>query len=750
MSESRRSLRKVVTSVRLAPLFSPPKKDREKRSRIHIASKHAFCISDFDSADSDSQPDSDVDTRVQKKSKTNSAVRLSSKVPVVPSVSLAPLFSPPTGKRTGDKRARNQKIIDNFDSEPGDSDFRTDSDAASRAQKKSKKKSAVLHLPSTVFPLSSTVSPAPISSTHEEDEIDFKVLPTLAACKLMSKKELIVWCDKFKLTGHSGLNVSDLAQFVHIQVGELLLHPWCDGSAVTEDASQWHQPDPRKSWEEDSNRPRSGPTDYFFLQQPNKENVVSFFDILWPKSFLVSVVQWSNKYLVKMVLSSSCPIYMQKAVGLGWTSTSVSIDIGAALSELKAYVACMLIQGISPRKSWEDHFSSNVSLRSHVASIFRKRRFLELKRFIHFYDCTIPSLNIGDKLHKIRALVEHLNTKQQALYIPSQDLSVDESCVPYKGKKCPLSIQYNPNKPNKHHIKVWVLAEAKQQQLYSPDVTMVTSTADSTISEESKVWKIESDRLPSGYPVEFVFFCGKEGSASHGHAAVNTLETQANGDSVVRGLTDSLFLRCPGKYHIFFDNYFSTESLVHHLAKSGMYGTGTIRESRTGVLASGINVGKLKIPGESVLRVREFPSSVELDSYYSLVRWKDKKEVLVISSGFRASMGGVSERLPGGGIALKKCPLPICGYRQCMNGVDLFDHRLQSYAPKIISHAWWQAIWVYLLGMSLVSMHHLYKSIGGKLGPKKFFVCLAEGARPPLAALIVSAYNSSGYQAFSS
>ena len=39
-----------------------------------------------------------------------------------------------------------------------------------------------------------------------------------------------------------------------------------------------------------------------------------------------------------------------------------------------------------------------------------------------------------------------------------------------------------------------------------------------------------------------------------------------------------------------------------------------------------------------------------------LTRWKDKKEVLVISSGFRASMGGVSERLPGGGIALKNAP----------------------------------------------------------------------------------------------
>ena len=89
------------------------------------------------------------------------------------------------------------------------------------------------------------------------------------------------------------------------------------------------------------------------------------------------------------------------------------------------------------------------------------RRFELILRFIHLNDSeTQPSRGEPgfDKLYKIRPLLELLLEKYKDCYTPSQNLSIDEGMISFKGR---LSfLQYLPKKPHKWGMKGWVLADS--------------------------------------------------------------------------------------------------------------------------------------------------------------------------------------------------------------------------------------------------------------------------------------------------
>ena len=63
-----------------------------------------------------------------------------------------------------------------------------------------------------------------------------------------------------------------------------------------------------------------------------------------------------------------------------------------------------------------------------------------------------------DKLYKIRPLLDKVISAFKSVYIPQQNISIDESIIGFKGR---LSfIQYMPKKPTKWGVKAWVLAES--------------------------------------------------------------------------------------------------------------------------------------------------------------------------------------------------------------------------------------------------------------------------------------------------
>lgn len=88
-------------------------------------------------------------------------------------------------------------------------------------------------------------------------------------------------------------------------------------------------------------------------------------------------------------------------------------------------------------------------------NIISQDRFLLLLRLLHFND----NLNQikGDRLHKVRPIIESLKKKFKTIFKPNQKLYIDESIVEWKGR---LSFkQYIPSKRHRFGIKMFILCD---------------------------------------------------------------------------------------------------------------------------------------------------------------------------------------------------------------------------------------------------------------------------------------------------
>lgn len=94
------------------------------------------------------------------------------------------------------------------------------------------------------------------------------------------------------------------------------------------------------------------------------------------------------------------------------------------------------------------------------------KKFLRIKRCLHFVDNTILTTATGDnrKLKKIWPVIEHLNNKFSSLYLPERHISIDEPLLLWKGR---LSfIQLIATKGARVGIKSYELCESRTGYLW--------------------------------------------------------------------------------------------------------------------------------------------------------------------------------------------------------------------------------------------------------------------------------------------
>ena len=170
-----------------------------------------------------------------------------------------------------------------------------------------------------------------------------------------------------------------------------------------------------------------------------------------------------------------------------------------------------------------------------IADVFSRKRWEDLKKYLHFNDNTFMPAKTdknGDKLFKIRPLVDKLVKKFQE--IPQQQmLCIDEQIVPYKGRASLK--QYNPQKPNKWGYKIFVLCDT------------------------------------NGLTHNFEIYTGKI------EPAPNEPDLQPSSNIVLR-LAQTIPVNM--SHLLFFDNWFSSLPLVVVLEKKGIHALGTVRQNR--------------------------------------------------------------------------------------------------------------------------------------------------------------------------
>ena len=123
--------------------------------------------------------------------------------------------------------------------------------------------------------------------------------------------------------------------------------------------------------------------------------------------------------------------------------------------------------------------------------------------------------------------------------------------------------------------------------------------------------------------------------------------------------------------HVFFDNFFSSSTLIKMLHDNGLYGLGTVRSD------------KITMPQvEKNKEMKQGDSKCKFYSHISCIKWYHKKSVMLLGSHSEepASISTVKRRLKGSSSKIPvNCPNGIKLYDCKIGGVNLMDQLKSAY-----------------------------------------------------------------------
>ncbi|GBO03512.1 PiggyBac transposable element-derived protein 4 [Araneus ventricosus] len=336
--------------------------------------------------------------------------------------------------------------------------------------------------------------------------------------------------------------------------------------------------------------------------------------------------------------------------------------------EMKRFIALLLLQGIV-QKPMEKWFWSKRPILStpFFGNIMSEIKYGLIMKFLHFEnsDAFDENLHLNPKFRKVSELHSMLVQRFKSVYVPKQDISVDESLIAYKGRLGWK--QYIPNKRARFGLKLFQLCESE-----------------------------------SGYIWNSCIYTGK-GTVFHNdynHLGVST-------KSVMTLLHD---LKGKG-YCLTTDNYYTSPELAELLINSKTDICGTLRPNRKGLPAllksSSVKKGEIIAFQKGKMCV---------------MKWKDKKPLHMLSTFHNADMMEVKSKKENSAVKVK--PKAVVLYNATMSGVDRSDqyypvarNQQRKYYKKIFRHLLNQAVW---------NSFVIYKKNGGRLNHIGFRMKLVE------------------------
>ena len=152
-----------------------------------------------------------------------------------------------------------------------------------------------------------------------------------------------------------------------------------------------------------------------------------------------------------------------------------------------------------------------------------------------------------------------------------------------------------------------------------------------------------------------------------------------------------------GKGHeLYVDRYYTSIPLFRELYAKQTLAVGTCQINRRGMpktfLMQNISRG-------AVVACRQGPILA--------LRWRDKRDVIVLSTKHTPAMTTVSIRTRGGRVSKEK-PMAVDDYNRHMGGVDKSDQMLDYYPFTRKTVKWWKKVYFHLPSLALVNAHKVY------------------------------------------
>ncbi|XP_068083226.1 piggyBac transposable element-derived protein 3-like [Anabrus simplex] len=302
-----------------------------------------------------------------------------------------------------------------------------------------------------------------------------------------------------------------------------------------------------------------------------------------------------------------------------------------------------------------------------ISKCMSRDRFFELRNFMHFVD------NQGEHegpLWKVKPFLDCV--KQKCISLPrSKHVSLDEQMVPFSGK-CGFR-QFVPSKPNPLGLKNFILA------------------------------------APDGLVLDFMFYTGA------GTVSIEDQKENGLGGAIVKVLTESI---PQDKTHcVYTDRFFTSVKSVDMLLQRNIYQTGTVMKNRVGSVSQ-----KLKTDKE--LKRGEWEEWVREDEKMCIVKWKDNRSVLLLSSCVGSEPPTTCKRWSKEEKKKVVIPQPLIVkyYNEKMGGVDLCDRFMSYYRCYIRTNKWPVRMFNHFIDLIIVNcwiMYHRWCAGSGIIRQKR-------------------------------
>jgi hypothetical protein len=283
-----------------------------------------------------------------------------------------------------------------------------------------------------------------------------------------------------------------------------------------------------------------------------------------------------------------------------------------------------------------------------IQNTMSRDKFELLLKFLHFSNNAEQDAS-QDRLAKLNPLLYLLKARFMSIYIPGSVITIDETMVPWRGRL--FFRQYIPGKAHKYGVKMYKIADT------------------------------------NGYTWNFIIYTGKQNPPTNlGHSQTVTMQL----------LEDLL-----GCYRtVAADNFFTTIALGKRLLENDTYLIGTLRSNRAG--SRNEVVQKQLKKGETY--------GLQNGDGIKLIKWKDKRDVLMISTkpSHTASLVDVRKTTSPNKRIMK--PKVVVDYNKGRQGIDLSDQLSAYYTCLRRSIKWYQKVAFELIfGTSIVNSYLIYK-----------------------------------------
>lgn len=244
-----------------------------------------------------------------------------------------------------------------------------------------------------------------------------------------------------------------------------------------------------------------------------------------------------------------------------------------------------------------------------------------------------------------------LTAKFTSVYVPEQDISIDESLLLYKGRL--FFKQYIPNKRSKFGIKSYELCESR-----------------------------------SGYTWKYSLYTGQD----------RTLLVGMHGSSycIVMKLLDGLLHL---GHRLAVDNYYNSPQLCSDLFDAQTNCLGTVRPNRVGMPSD----LRLKPDGQELQKGEVIYRT--MDKLMALC-WLDRKYVNMLSNCNDEKLAETGKKDRDGQHIVKA--QVIIDYNEIMGGVDRVDQLLQYYSFLRKSIKWYKKVAFHLFDVALLNSQILW------------------------------------------